>query len=135
LDEKDYKMLELLRKNSRTTNNAIAKEVNLTEGAVRNRIARLTRGGIIRKFTIETGPELVEAIVLVKTRTKGSKETLRRIKKHADRLFETAGDYDAAVLLSAGSIESINMTVDKLRSVEGVISTLTLLKIADAESS
>jgi len=133
LDEKDYKIVELLRRDARTTNNAIAKEVDLTEGAVRNRISRLVRTDVIRRFTIETGPELHEAIVLVKTRTKGSKDVLRRIRKYANRLFETAGDYDVAAFLSAESMERINSMVDRLRTVDGVTSTVTLLKIADEE--
>ena len=133
LDEKDYKIVELLRRDARTTNNAIAKEVDLTEGAVRNRIGRLVRSDVIRRFTIETGPELHEAIVLVKTRTKGSKDVLRRMRKYANRLFETAGDYDVAAFLSAESMERINSMVDRLRAVDGVTSTVTLLKIADEE--
>ena len=56
LDEKDYKIVELLRRDARTTNSAIAKQVDLTEGAVRNRIGRLVRSDVIRRFTIETGP-------------------------------------------------------------------------------
>ena len=133
MDEKDYKIVELLRRDARTTNNAIAKQVDLTEGAVRNRIGRLVRSDVIRRFTIETGPELHEAIVLVKTRTKGSKDVLRRMRKYADRLFETAGDYDVAAFLSAESMERINSMVDRLRTVDGVTSTVTLLKIADEE--
>ncbi|HMK82890.1 MAG TPA: Lrp/AsnC family transcriptional regulator [Candidatus Bathyarchaeia archaeon] len=133
MDEKDYKIVELLRRDARTTNNAIAEQVGLTEGAVRNRIGRLVRDDVIRRFTIETGPELHEAIVLMKTRTKSSKEILRRIRKCADRLFETAGDYDVAAFLSAESMERINSVVDRLRAVDGVTATVTLLKIADEE--
>jgi Lrp/AsnC family transcriptional regulator of lysine biosynthesis len=131
MDEKDYRILEILRSNARTTNIAIAKQVNLTEGAVRNRIRRMVRSDLIRRFTIETGPGLLEAIVLVKTRTRSSKDVLRKIRKYADRLFETAGDYDVATFISAESMEGINSTVDRLRSVDGVTSTVTLLKIAD----
>jgi Lrp/AsnC family transcriptional regulator of lysine biosynthesis len=131
MDEKDYRILEILRNNARTTNIAIARQVNLTEGAVRNRIRRMVRSDLIRRFTIETGPELLEAIVLLKTRTRSSKDVLRKIRKYADRLFETAGDYDVATFISAESIQGINSTVDGLRSVDGVTSTVTLLKIAD----
>jgi hypothetical protein len=69
----------------------------------------------------------------MKTRTKSSKEVLRRIRKYADRLFETAGDYDVAAFLSAESMERINSMVDRLRAVDGVTLTVTLLKIADEE--
>jgi len=133
MDEIDYKILEILRQNSKTTNNELAKIVRLTEGAVRSRIRRLLQTGIIRQFTIITEAPQAEAVVLIKTRSKGSKEILRRIRKFTNRLFETAGEYDVAAFITAENIAKINSTVDKLRSVDGVISTSTLLKIADEQ--
>jgi len=133
VDEVDYKILEILRENARTTNQDIAKTVKLTEGAVRNRIKRLVLTGVIKRFTIATEAEQLEAIVLMKTQAKGSKEILRRIRKCANRLFETAGEYDVAGFVTGESIEKINATIDKLRGVDGVISTVTLLKIANEE--
>ena len=133
LDEIDYRILEILREDARTTNNEIAMTVNLTEGAVRSRIKRLVLAGIIKRFTIVTEPAHSEAIVLIKTRARGSKEILKRIRKYTNRLFETAGEYDVAAFIAADSIEKINSAVDKLRGVDGVIATATLLKIADEQ--
>jgi len=135
LDETDYKILELLKQNARTTNSDIANQVKLSEGAVRKRIRRLLEDKVIKRFTIETEQNQVEAIVLIKTQTKASKEILRRIRQHANRLFETAGDYDVAAHLAGESIQKINAMVDRLRRVNGVISTVTLLKIANDQSS
>ncbi len=134
MDETDYKILEILKQNARTTNNDIANRVRLSEGAVRNRIRRLVDAEIIKRFTIETEQNQVEAIVLIKTQTKTSKEILKKIRQHADRLFETAGEYDAAALLAAENIQDINVKIDRLRNIGGVISTVTLLKIADEAS-
>ncbi len=131
MDIIDNKILELLRQNSRTSNSDIADKIGLTEGTVRNRIKRLVKTNVIKKFTIETGPVQREAIVLIRTQTRGSKETLRKIRKHADRLFETAGEYDVAAYVTADDLATINAIVDKLRTVEGINSTVTLLKIAD----
>ena len=131
MDEIDHEILEILRGNAKTTNNEIAKVVKLTEGAVRNRIKRLVLTGVIKRFTIVTEPAQSEAIVLIKTRTRESKEILKRIRKYSNRLFETAGEYDVAAFLTAESIEKINVSIDKLRGVDGVISTVTLLKTAD----
>jgi len=131
LDTVDNKILELLRQNSRTSNSDIADKIGLTEGTVRNRIKHLVKTNVIKKFTIETGPVQREAIVLIRTQTRGSKETLRKIRKHVDRLFETAGEYDVAAYVTADDLATINGIVDKLRTVEGINSTVTLLKIAD----
>ena len=131
MDSIDNKILELLRQNSRTSNSDIADKIGLTEGTVRNRIKRLVKTSVIKKFTIETRPVQREAIVLIRTQTRGSKETLRKIRKHVDRLFETAGEYDVAAYVTADDLATINGIVDKLRTVEGINSTVTLLKIAD----
>jgi DNA-binding Lrp family transcriptional regulator len=65
MDDTDAKILGLLRDNSRMKNTEIARHVGLTERAVRARIEKLVREGVIRKFTIETSPVGVEGIVLV----------------------------------------------------------------------
>ncbi len=136
MDEVDHTILQILKQNARTTNNDIAGKVKLSEGAVRIRIKHLLESGVIKRFTIQTEEEgQAEAIVLIRTQTKGSKEILRRIRQHANRLFETAGEYDVAAYLVAGNIQNINSLVDRLRNVNGVVSTVTLLKIADDRDS
>src|SRR4030065_450513 len=61
------KSLNLLRQNSRTKNTEIARQVSLTERAVRARIEKLVREGIIKRFTVETSPVGVEGLVLIGT--------------------------------------------------------------------
>lgn len=134
LDGIDAEILKILRREARTTNSDIAKTVSLTEGAVRNRIRHLVESGVIKRFTIETEPDQVEAIVLIKTQTRASRDILKKIRKFTNRLFETSGEYDVATYLSAQSVDEINVTIDRVRSVSGVISTLTLLKMAEDQS-
>lgn len=134
MDEIDYRILEILKRNAKTTNSDIASKVRLTEGAVRKRIRNLLENRVIRRFTIETEADQLEAIVLIRTQTKASREILGRIRQHVNRLFETAGEYDVAAFLAAENIHKINATVDKLRNLNGVVSTVTLLKIADDQS-
>ncbi len=135
MDEIDYKILQILRQDARCTNSEIGATVKLTEGAVRNRIKRLIEASVIKRFTIETQPDEAEAIVLIRTQTKTSKEILKRIRKYSNRLFETAGEYDVAAYLAAQNVREINENVDRLRGIDGVISTVTLLKIAEDELS
>jgi DNA-binding Lrp family transcriptional regulator len=134
LDGIDAEILKILRQEARTTNSDIAKTVSLTEGAVRNRIKHLVESGVIKRFTIETEPDQVEAIVLIKTQTRASRDILKKIRKFTNRLFETSGEYDVATYLSAQSVDEINETIDRVRNVSGVTSTLTLLKLAEDQS-
>ena len=125
------KILGLLRDNSRMKNTEIARQVDLTERAVRARIEKLVREGIIRKFTIETSPVGVEGIVLVGAnigRTSAVKEKARQM---SDSVFECSGDYDVAVRLRADSLDELNKRVDELRSFQGVVKTVTLIKMVE----
>jgi len=131
MDETDVRILNLLRENSRMKNTEIARQVNLTERAVRARIEKLTREGIIKKFTIETSPVGVEGIVLIDTnvgRTPAVKDKARQL---SDSIFECSGEFDVAVRLRADSLDELNKKVDELRAFPGVIRTSTLIKLIE----
>jgi len=131
MDETDATILNLLRENSRMKNTEIARQVSLTERAVRARIEKLLRQGIIKKFTIETSPVGFEGIVLIDTnvgRTAAVKDKAREMSKS---VFECSGDYDVAVRLRVDSLDELNRRVDELRAFPGVLKTATLIKLVE----
>jgi DNA-binding Lrp family transcriptional regulator len=131
MDDTDVKILNLLRVNSRMKNTEIARQVNLTERAVRARIEKLTRERVIKKFTVETSPIGVEGLVLIDTnvgRTTAVKEKARQL---SDSVFECSGEYDVAVRLRADSLDELNRKVDELRAFPGVLRTSTLIKLIE----
>lgn len=56
LDDIDRSILDLLARNARTSNRAIAAELGISEGTVRVRLQRLEAGGIMR-ITVVTNPK------------------------------------------------------------------------------
>jgi DNA-binding Lrp family transcriptional regulator len=78
LDKKDEAILAILRKNARTSNVSIAGKVGLTEGAVRNRVDRLLREGIITRFTVDVTTGSRFGVVMVKA--KGDTKKMMRAK-------------------------------------------------------
>jgi DNA-binding Lrp family transcriptional regulator len=131
MDDTDVKILNLLRGNSRMKNTEIARQISLTERAVRARIEKLTRERVIKKFTVETSPIGVEGIVLIDTnvgRTTAVKEKARQL---SDSVFECSGEYDVAVRLRADSLDELNKKVDELRAFPGVLRTSTLIKLIE----
>lgn len=131
IDGIDRKILHLLRENSRIHNVEIAASVGLTEGAVRNRIDKLVKNGIIRKFSIETvsGAE-VFGIVMLKAKSETKKMmkevALLSIAKDA---FEISGEYDGCILLESPSLEELDAKIDKLRSCKTVADTRTFVAV------
>jgi len=131
MDDTDVEILNLLRGNSRMKNTEIARQISLTERAVRARIEKLTRERIIKKFTVETSPIGVEGIVLIDTnvgRTTAVKEKARQL---SDSVFECSGEFDVAVRLRADSLNELNKKVDELRAFPGVLRTSTLIKLIE----
>lgn len=131
MDDTDVKILNLLRENSRMKNTEIARHVNLTERAVRARIEKLTREGMIRKFTIETAPVGVEGIILISTQVGRTPAVKDKAGEMSDSVFECTGEFDVAAKLRADSLDQLNRKVDELRSFPGVVRTSTLIKLVD----
>lgn len=130
MDAKDAEIIEILRKNARTKNTIIARSIGLTEGAVRARMVNLAKTGIIKKFTVETEAAGVEGIVLTEIEAGRSKEILTKLKSVSDRIYETSGEFDVAVLIRAADMDHLNAIVDRIRGIGGIISTRTLIRLA-----
>lgn len=128
MDEIDIKILEILKKNSRTKYVRVGEIVGLTEGTVRRRVKKMLEEGVITRFTIETKAEM-EGIVLVKTDPAQTREAAQRIKEVSERVFELSGDYDVAALIQSYTIEELNRKVDSIRRFPGVLDTKTLVKL------
>jgi len=132
MDDIDKKIIEILKRNSRKSYTKIAKEVGLTEGAVRRRIKMLVKRGIIKRFTIEVSEEkdLIKALCFVKVdpRIETSKVS-EVIKKLPDILwcYEISGDYDIVCMIAKETIKDINDTIERIRRIEGVIDTSSSL--------
>jgi Lrp/AsnC family transcriptional regulator of lysine biosynthesis len=131
MDDTDVKILNLLRENSRMKNTEIARHVSLTERAVRARIEKLTREGVIRKFTIETAPVGVEGIILIGTQVGRTPAVKDKAGEMSDSVFECTGEFDVAAKLRADSLDQLNKKVDELRSFPGVVRTSTLIKLVE----
>lgn len=130
MDEKDAEIIEILRSNARTKNTDIARKIGLTEGAVRARITNLSKSGTIKKFTVETESVGVEGIILTESEAGKSKDVVARLKELSDKVFEMSGEFDAAVLVKASDVDHLNSIVDKIREIDGIVATSTLIRLA-----
>ncbi len=131
LDEIDQKIIDLLKKDSRTSFVKIAEVVGLSETAVRKRIKVLLEHGTIRRFTVEIDEEQqTKAIAMIETQaSKHTPEISQKFIKieGVSYLFETTGEYDIIAVLSTTTIEELNRTLEEIRLTEGVIRTNTSL--------
>lgn len=131
LDNTDLKLLQLLKENARASYASLARELGISESAVRKRIAKLVKMGVIKRFTIEysLGNE-IRAVILVKTSPQVpvpdiSREILKL--RWIEAVYEVTGEYDILAMIRANSIKDINDCIDKIRAINGVSGTYTLI--------
>ena len=109
----------------------IANRVDLSEAAVRRRVANLSETGVIRKFTVVVSePQQASAITYVSVRpTVPTIEVSKRIKtvRGVETIYETTGPFEIAVILVGSNIAELNKSVEEIRRLTGVLSTNTTI--------
>ena len=130
-DKTDEKILEFLQKDSRESFVEIGKKLKLSESAIRRRVKNMVDNGTIEKFTVQVGEtNSTSAIVLVSVDSSidTSKVSTKLTKLPAVKtVYEITGQYDISVIIRAQNITEINMCIDNLRKIPGVIDTNTVI--------
>lgn len=129
MDDKDWTIINLLRDNSRFSNSEIGRMLNVSEGTIRKRISKLVATGVIKKFTIKTGLEGVDGIILIRTELKKSQDIIKKIKEAYDDVYEFSGRVDLAVRITCNNLDELNRIVNEIRSIDGVKNTDTLIRL------
>lgn len=131
MDEIDEKIIGILKENGRMSYIDIGEKTNLSEGAVRRRIKTLLESGIIKKFTIQVSIEKgAKAITLLSIKPSIPTSEISEILIKIDGVqntFEVTGEYDIAAILASSNAEQINRCIDKIRGIEGVNNTNTMI--------
>jgi DNA-binding Lrp family transcriptional regulator len=133
MDETDKKLLGLLEANSRRTNLELAKALGVSEGTIRNRIAKLVKTGVVEKFTVEFSAQGLKAVILctteAKTPTASIASRVREIRG-VRRVIEVSGNFDLVAEVTAISSDDLNRIVEAMRKTKGVKETQSMLVLA-----
>ena len=131
MDETDREIVKILKNDGRATYSNMGKKVGLSEGAVRKRIKALIDSGVIRRFTIKVGlTEGAEAIALLSINPSYPTSDVSKVLKkfpNVETVYEITGQYDIAVIISGLNIVEVNECVEKIRRVDGVVNTNTMI--------
>jgi DNA-binding Lrp family transcriptional regulator len=141
IDAKDLRILQLLKESGDLTVRQVAARTLLPITTVHNRIRRMKKLGIIKRFTIEVDNRKVgksiSAYVLAKADSKylkGFRKTQHDLVKDLKRFdfVEKAdivtGNIDIIMLIRVKDIDELDkIIIEKLRDVQGIESTETLV--------
>jgi len=143
LDEKDKKILKILREHSDYTIRQIAKKLILPITTIHNRIKKLKKEKIIKRFTIEINNKKIDksfsAIILVSVDYK----SLRDLKKDQHKLAKEinyldeveyvniiTGGTDIIVKVRVKNVEEYDtFLLKKFQKIPGVYKTQSLVVI------
>ncbi|HHF56687.1 MAG TPA: Lrp/AsnC family transcriptional regulator [Thermoplasmatales archaeon] len=127
LDEIDKKILEILQKNARTPYTQIAKDVGLSEGAIRKRIESLEKRGIIKRYVAIIDPRKIgyNSITLLGLDAEPTKllEIANEIAgiEEARNVYLTTGDHMImAEIWARDGKELSEILANKVSKIEGI---------------
>lgn len=128
VDDLDRAIIEALQANGRESFRRIAARLNVSEGTVRARYARLTSDGILQVVAVTNplGLGFDQALIGVKT-TGAPGVVADEIAKwaEADYVVVTAGRFDLVVEVVANDRQDLLDITNRMRALEGVVSTET----------
>ena len=133
-------LLQLLRQNARTSNADLARELNLSEELVAERISRLESDGVLLGYQAvvdsqKVSGSVVTAVVEVKItpeRGGGFDRLADRIARFSEvqSCYLVSGGYDLLVIVEGNSLQDIaTFIAEKLSTIKGVISTATRFRL------
>ena len=134
LDRTDHEILALLKADARRTLADIAGHVTLSVAAVKRRIDRLQRDGVITGFTIDIDyaklgwgiQAFTELRFLGTANVDDIQQTVTRLPE-TQAVFTIAGDPDALVWMRARDLRHLQSAIDEIRRSRRVTSSKTLI--------
>ena len=140
IDKKDLKILEILQEDSSLSSHKISKKALIPVSTVNNRIKKLEKEGIIKKYTVEVDKSklgfnlsvyILINLSLTELKAEGMKveDLIRIIRKYhlIESVEHVSGSIDIVLKMYVRSIEELNdYVVNTLSSYKGIEKTNTL---------
>ncbi len=138
MDDTDRALISLLRQDARASVSTLAGRLGVSRGTVQNRIGRLVAGGDIQGFTVRLRPEAdgqsVRAIMMIEVRGDRSAAVLRALRAlpEVTCIHTTNGRWDMVVELAAGTLQSFDAVLRRIRQVDGIANSETSILLSSA---
>jgi len=141
MDEKDEKILNILKENSKLSSQQISKKTLIPITTVHHRIKKLEKEGIIKKYTVILDNKKigrpVSAYILINVGYKVLRrlkitpnDIMNKLKRHelVDEATVIAGSIDILIKVRVKDIDELNQfSIERLKNIEGVERTQTMV--------
>ena len=136
MDEKDHRLLTLLRENARLPVSTLADVLGVSRGTVQNRIDSMIARGTILGFTVRVRPDAeparVRAVMMVEVegeRTDPIIKALRGLPEIA-AIHTTNGRWDLVLELQTEGLEDFDQALRRIRQIKGIAASETSLLLS-----
>lgn len=140
IDELDMRILSELTRDASISIPKLSKKLNINASVLYSRIKRMTKKGLIRKFTIVVNDELlginVKAIIGINRDPKLKESIHTELLKIPEirMLSEVTGRFDMLVSVNARTLEELHsVVIEKVSKIEGLLNTETFVEMQRTE--
>lgn len=137
LDEIDYKILEILRRDARTPFIEVSRDLGISDATVHVRVKKMIDEGVIKKYTTVVDEEAlgrkVHGFVLMNVNPGSLKEVAKQLvgNERVSTVYEIHGPNDLIVKVEAGDLKEMRDLVLKMREIPNVATSelITVFKV------
>ncbi len=131
MDQIDRRIIAALQHNARDTTTTIAAKLGLARTTVHERIKRMEERGVIAGYSVvlntaDDAPR-VQVVVLLEVQQKETTRIIKRLETYPEvkRCLSINGEFDLLLSAEAPRIEDLDILVDDLAKIPGVLRTNT----------
>ncbi|AJF60708.1 MAG: Lrp/AsnC family transcriptional regulator [Candidatus Diapherotrites archaeon] len=141
LDKVDHKIIQHLLQDGRSSFSSIAKDVNLTDVAIKKRVERLKRKGVISAITADLNLKVLgyenPIFVQIRSEISKNKELIKRLKEfdYIIELHQVLGEYNLLAKLVVPNLSLAEKFIEKLGVLDGVLDIKTLVILSELKKT
>ena len=136
MDDRDRRLLDLLREDARTPTAVLARKLGVARTTVVQRLQRLEREGIITGYTVRLDPRrqmrMLRVHVLLSVDPKKSDAVIRALRAidEVRGVYAISGAFDCLVFVEGETTETIDRVLDTIGALPGVEKTQSSLVLS-----
>lgn len=136
LDETDSDIIEALKKDARISYTDLAKELKMSDVAVKKRIDKLISTKVIKNFTINLDYKAIDrpinAFLLLKCIPNESDKIKERIRQSSEiiSIMPTIGQYDYIIETATKDVNELRKLAEEtIGNIKGVLQVRTIIVV------
>jgi DNA-binding Lrp family transcriptional regulator len=132
-DALDKKIIRELQRNARESTSNIAARLNVARSTVHERIARMERDKFISGYSVvlnkNPSEDNVQILMLLEIRQQDTRKILQRLSNYSEIrvCLSINGEYDLFISAEAPRIEDLDLFVDEIAEIPGIVRTNTFV--------